>query len=441
MGLGFFRTAGIAGGAAADVYRGAEEKKDKLFNDALNDFVDNNVPRFMEAKQKRIGIRTKLTQDLQTIVSKYIQPDKIGLDQNSGYELAEKLLFDNGGKIENVDKQYATERDRYAGTEKFDASVFIKNYFNSPKTNQDSRTLDQIITSKAQELSPDPTIDIQGKAEALAGYKDSVFYKMDRDTVASRLIAATGYTDPVPISKNVYGGNYVKTESKDPMIDLNLKAKKQTIQSNELTIDDQKMNQAIGEFKPGKISDLYNDNLQKSFQTFNVKGNWDSVTKKWKDIRGKGSEIVNAMQQSFQSTTQNLINSKDLNTNDFVKSMNNTLVFKQEGSTSKKYVLPDLTSIANGIMGESLPVDMSKQPMISVDEGSNSGKPPNGNIIQIPDPAYKGEGNVSEYETGRVYLDGDGRKFMFLKTKPKTVGSRIINIVDLASRFYFDPIN
>ena len=165
------------------------------------------------------------------------------------------------------------------------------------------------------------------------------------------------------------------------------------------------------------------------------------MTKKWKDIRGKGSEIVNAMQQSFQSTTQNLINSKDLNTNDFVKSMNNTLVFKQEGSTSKKYVLPDLTSIANGIMGESLPVDMSKQPMISVDEGSNSGKPPNGNIIQVPDPAYKGEGNVSEYETGRVYLDGDGRKFMFLKTKPKTLGSRIINIVDLASRFYFDPIN
>ena len=57
MGLGFFRTAGIAGGAAADVYRGGEEKKDKLFNDALNDFVDNNVPRFREAKQKRIGIQ------------------------------------------------------------------------------------------------------------------------------------------------------------------------------------------------------------------------------------------------------------------------------------------------------------------------------------------------------------------------------------------------
>ena len=74
MGLGFFRTAAIAGGAAADVIRVADEKRETKFNDALNDFVDNNVPKFMEARQKRVGIKNKLGEQLKTVVSRFIKP-------------------------------------------------------------------------------------------------------------------------------------------------------------------------------------------------------------------------------------------------------------------------------------------------------------------------------------------------------------------------------
>jgi len=439
MGLGFFRAGLIAGGSAADIIRVADKERDTKFNDAMNDFVDNNVPKFMEARQKRTGIRTKLTQDLNNLVAKYIQPEKLGIDKNSAYELAEKLLFDNGGKIENVDNRFATERDRYTGSKTFDATLFVNNYFNNPKTHQDARTLDQIVSSRAMQLSPDPTIDIKGKAEALAGYKDSALFKMDRGSVKDRLIAATGYTEPVPTSQNVYGTSFVQTETKDPMIDLNLKGKRQSIQINDMNIDEAKLNKAIGEFKPGKVNDLFNDNLQISFQDNNVKGNWDSVTQKWKDVRGKGTEIVRSMQDGFQSTVKNLIGSGDFNVNDFKPSADgNSLILKDKvgdrfGTPSKKYVLPELKSIANGITGEKLPV--TQAPL--VDEGQSKGQPANGNMI--PDPNHVPQGDLSKYEIGRIYVDANGKKFMFLTTIQRKVGERTISTVDLKSRFYFDP--
>jgi len=74
MGLGFFRTAAIASGAAADVIRVADEKRETKFNDALNDFVDNNVPKFMEARQKRVGIKNNLKDALENIRAKYVKP-------------------------------------------------------------------------------------------------------------------------------------------------------------------------------------------------------------------------------------------------------------------------------------------------------------------------------------------------------------------------------
>tara|TARA_R110000782_G_scaffold8743_1_gene28266 strand:+ start:189 stop:1526 length:1338 start_codon:yes stop_codon:yes gene_type:complete len=444
MGLGFFRAGLIAGGSAADIIRVADKGRDDKFNEAMNDFVDNNVPRFMEARQKRTSIKTKLTQDLQTLVSKYIQPDKIGLDQNSGYELAEKLLFDNGGKIENVDAKYKAEQANYTGTDKYNSQLFIKGYFNSPKSNQDSRTLDQIVSSRAMQISPDPTIDITGKAEALAGYKDSALFKMDRNSVRERLIAATGYTDPVPISQNVYSESYVSPESADPMRKLNLTSKEQSIESNEFTIDEQRLNKAIGKFSPGKINDIFNDNLQISFQTNNIKGNWDSVTQKWKDVRGKGTEIVKSMQDSFQSTVKGVIDSGDFNIKDFVPSTDGTtLILKEKagdrfGQPSKKYILPDLKSIANGIIGENLPTTTEGAPIISIDEGTLNGGVPTGNIVKAPDPNYR-KGDVSKYEIGRIYVDANGKKFMFLKNTQKQVGNRIVTVVDMKSRFYFDP--
>ena len=150
------------------------------------------------------------------------------------------------------------------------------------------------------------------------------------------------------------------------------------------------------------------------------------------------------MQDSFQSTVKGVIDSGDFNINDFVPSADGTtLILKEKdgdklGQSSKKYILPDLKSIANGIIGENLPTTTEGAPIISIDEGTLNGGVPNGNIVQAPDPSYR-KGDVSKYEIGRIYVDANGKKFMFLKNTQKQVGNRIVTVVDIKSRFYFDP--
>ena len=261
MGLGFFRAGLIAGGSAADIIRVADTGREDKFNKAVNDFVDNNVPKFMEARQKRVGIKNRLNEELKTVVSRFIKP-AVGqtVDVNSQYELAEKLLFDNGGKIENIDAKYKYEMMNSATPKKYNATKFISNYFNGmPEGKEGSRTVDQILTSRANQLAPDPTIDIEGKAEALAGYKDSALFKMDRSSVAERLKSATGYTGPVETTTNPYSNLTTGLPSADVDIIDQRKSRDLSQESTQMDIDTKEMVKKIGQYKQGVIQNTFDD--------------------------------------------------------------------------------------------------------------------------------------------------------------------------------------
>ena len=425
MGLGFFRTVGIAGGAAADVIRVAEEKKDKLFNDALNDFVDNNVPRFREARQKRIGIKNTLTASLENIVAKYVKP-AVGetLSINSQYELAEKILFSNGGKLENVDKKYTFEQKNSADPTKYNATAFVSNIVKNPIDSSDARSLSQIIESKSFELSPDPTIDIQGKAEALASYKDSVFYKMDRTTVANRLKAASGYVEPPATNtRNLYADNVVglPTADKFDMQDYKTKEMNQKIQEN--NIYTQAENKKIGQYGVGKVGTEFKKAAALALEAKGVKLNYDNQGK-WKILAGKPKDIHEAYLDTFEAQTKNLFNNGSLSLDNSNYSI----------TSVAKNVLPDLTTIANVSVSEKLPTRL-------VEQQSMSGMMPVGTetrdtgIIDVskvkPFRLYQRYRTIIEEGKRKSVPYGD--KFMFTATK--RVGND--DIVQVKSKYIF----
>jgi len=394
MGLGFFRTAAIAGGAAADVIRVADEKREIKFNDALNDFVDNNVPKFMEARQKRVGIKNKLGEQLKTVVSRFIKPavgENVGV--NSQYELAEKLLFDNGGKISNIDAKYTYEMMNSAAPKAYSATKFIEGYFNGmPKGKESSRTIDQILTSRANQLAPDPTIDIQGKAEALAGYKDSVFFKMDRNTVAERLKSATGYTGPVETTTNPYSNLTTGLPSADVDIIDQRKSRDLSQESTQMDIDTKEMVKKIGQYKQGVIQNTFDDFTGNNYIINGVKANRDLPTGKFIPIMDKPKLILLSHQDAIAQT------------------INKTLMDQSfqpaEPSKSKLNVIPDLTNLVRTIPAKKFPLLGDSPSKI----------------------------NWSEVKVGAVYKEkGTDRKFIYY-----AMDSNNPSIVDVDKKYYFD---
>ena len=394
MGLGFFRTAAIAGGAAADVIRVADEKREIKFNDALNDFVDNNVPKFMEARQKRVGIKNKLGEQLKTVVSRFIKPavgENVGV--NSQYELAEKLLFDNGGKISNIDAKYKYEMMNSAAPKTYSATKFIEGYFNGmPKGKESSRTIDQILTSRANQLAPDPTIDIQGKAEALAGYKDSVFFKMDRNTVAERLKSATGYTGPVDVTTNPYDNMTTSLPSAD-MDALDVRKSRDLSQkSTQMDIETKEMVKKIGQYKQGVIQNTFDDFTGNNYIINGVEANRDLPTGKFIPIMDKPKLILLSHQDAIAQT------------------INKTLMDQSfqpaEPSKSKLNVIPDLTNLVRTIPAKRFPLLGDSPSKI----------------------------NWSEVKVGAVYKEkGTDRKFIYY-----AMDSNNPSIVDVDKKYYFD---
>ena len=394
MGIGFFRAGLIAGGSAADIIRVADKERDTKFNDAMNDFVDNNVPKFMEARQKRVGIKNRLNEELKTVVSRFIKP-AVGqtVDVNSQYELAEKLLFDNGGKIENIDAKYKYEMMNSATPKKYNATKFISNYFNGmPEGKEGSRTVDQILTSRANQLAPDPTIDIEGKAEALAGYKDSALFKMDRGSVAERLKSATGYTGPVETTTNPYSNLTTGLPSADVDIIDQRKSRDLSQESTQMDIDTKEMVKKIGQYKQGVIQNTFDDFTGNNYIINGVKANRDLPTGKFIPIMDKPKLILLSHQDAIAQT------------------INKTLMDQSfqpaEPSKSKLNVIPDLTNLVRTIPAKKFPLLGDSPSKI----------------------------NWSEVKVGAVYKEkGTDRKFIYY-----AMDSNNPSIVDVDKKYYFD---
>jgi len=393
MGLGFFRAGLIAGGSAADIIRVADTGREDKFNKAVNDFVDNNVPKFMEARQKRVGIKNRLNEELKTVVSRFIKP-AVGetVDVNSQYELAEKLLFDNGGKIENIDAKYKYEMMNSAKPKSYSATTFISNYFNGmPKGKESSRTVDQIITSRANQLSPDPTIDIEGKAEALAGYKDSALFKMDRGSVKDRLIAATGYTGPVETTTNPYSNLTTGLPSADVDVIATRKSRDLQQESGKLEIEAKKNTAAIGQYPVGKITDVFNDYANNNYVLNGVESKRDLATGKMIPLLDKPKLVLKSQQDALAQTIEQLLNDKSF--------------LPEVPDKSKTNILPSLIPMVKGMKPKALPTIQL-------------------NNMNIADPR--------KIQIGMVYMDKDKRKYIYYATDIKDPSK-----VDVDKKYYF----
>lgn len=367
----------------------ADTGREDKFNKAVNDFVDNNVPKFMEARQKRVGIKNRLNEELKTVVSRFIKP-AVGetVDVNSQYELAEKLLFDNGGKIENIDAKYKYEMMNSAKPKSYSATTFISNYFNGmPKGKESSRTVDQIITSRANQLSPDPTIDIEGKAEALAGYKDSALFKMDRGSVKDRLIAATGYTGPVEVTTNPYSDITTGLPSADVDVLDQRKTRKLQQESGKLEIEAKKLTKEIGQYPVGKINDLFHDYATEAYIQNGIKmSNNRYKNGKLIPLMERPKVVIGAQQTALSQTISQLINDKS---------------FLPENPTkSKLNVLPTIGAMVNGMTPKALPKKFVVNP-------AN----PTGASVSIVDQ--------QALQIGMVYMDKDKRKYIYYATDSK----------------------
>jgi len=393
MGLGFFRAGLIAGGSAADIIRVADTAREDKFNKGINDFVDNNVPKFMEARQKRVGIKNRLSEELKTVVSRFIKP-AVGetVDVNSQYELAEKLLFDNGGKIENIDAKYKYEMMNSAKPKEYSATNFISNYFNGmPKGKEGSRTVDQILTSRANQLAPDPTIDIEGKAEALAGIKDSVFFKMDRGTVADRLKSATGYTGPIQTTTNPYSDITTGLPSADLDALAVRKSRELQQESNVLEIEAKKNTAAIGQYPVGKITDVFNDYANNNYVINGVDAKRDLKTGKMIPLLDKPKLVLKSQQDALAQTIQQLLNDKSF--------------LPETPEKSKTNILPSLIPMVDGMKPQEIPKTKF-------------------NNMTIADP--------QKIKIGMVYMDKDNKKYIYYATDPNDSSK-----VDISKKYYF----
>jgi hypothetical protein len=393
MGLGFFRAGLIAGGSAADIIRVADTAREDKFNKGINDFVDNNVPKFMEARQKRVGIKNRLSEELKTVVSRFIKP-AVGetVDVNSQYELAEKLLFDNGGKIENIDAKYKYEMMNSATPKAYSATNFISNYFNGmPKGKEGSRTVDQILTSRANQLAPDPTIDIEGKAEALAGIKDSVFFKMDRGTVADRLKSATGYTGPVQTTTNPYSDTTTGLPSADLDALAVRKSRELQQESNVLEIEAKKNTAAIGQYPIGKITDVFNDFANNNYVINGVDAKRDLKTGKMIPLLDKPKLVLKSQQDALAQTIQQLLSDKSF--------------LPETPEKSKTNILPSLIPMVDGMKPQEIPKTKL-------------------NNMTIADP--------QKIKIGMVYMDKDNKKYIYYATDSNDPSK-----VDISKKYYF----
>ena len=60
MALSFAQKLMIGGGRAADIIRTEDIRKSKEYNDAFNDFIDNNVGAIKKASAKRLLLENKM---------------------------------------------------------------------------------------------------------------------------------------------------------------------------------------------------------------------------------------------------------------------------------------------------------------------------------------------------------------------------------------------
>ena len=310
MALSLVQFAAIAGGRAADIIKADDVRRSKEYNDAFNDFIDNNVGAIKKASAKRLLLENKMKKDISQIVNTYVKGNNNITDVNM-YEVANAIYASHGYSLENVTKDVVSRKRNHLMnnlTESEDSNTFnyVDAYITNPKDLKSERTLDQIAKKNAQELVPQPTLDLAAKAKGLGRFKETAFTSPDVGKIESDLLAATGYKEDEVLAEGP------SAQFKGPVSDememqrfRNLKA---AYEKGEL--DRKKLLQTLetGDFDINQINKLYRTNESNQYAKAGLAKGIGSGGYLTPEDYGKKTQ--QARMEGFKITVQQIMNAK-----------------------------------------------------------------------------------------------------------------------------------
>ena len=417
--LGLGRGLAIAGGRAADIIRVSEEKKQKDMTDAFNKFVDNTAPQLKTASAKQKLISNRVKKDLSIIVNSFFKDSN--LDDNIKYEIASTIYSTNGNKLSNVLTDANARKQQFAYANQGDTSKF--NYLNSYieegslKDVTSDRSLDQIAQSFAQEIAPMPTLDLKAKAKALGAYKETAFTAPDTDKIYQNLVASTGYMEQKPVPS----GPAISIKGA-PVDKLKLEQYRQaTLRTTQLeqdisTFDDKQ------ELLKAKVANIPLNKKMLENKVELLKADVDQIdqNKRIKDLQEKRSELALEKGKIDLEELKKKIAIGDFTMNDLLKQYK---ILRDDGyamiatgfnSSTGNFILPSAKpNLIRDVQQNAFASIMKNVQRENIGNLLNSKVVSNFISLANNIPAI-GAGQGVTPEFGKVYVNRDGSKFIYL---------------------------
>ena len=314
MGLSGLQFLGIAGGRAADIVRADDIRRSKEYNTAFNKFIDNNVGALKTASSKQKLILNKAKKDISQIVSTYLG-GREDLSDSVKYEIANTIYASHGYNMKDVKSDAANRLQQYVNSGN-DATNFnyVNEYITNAKDLTSERTLDQIASKHAQEISPMPNLDLAAKAVGLGKYKETTFVSPDTDRIEKDLIAATGYKPDTTIPEGPtvgIAGPVVDVKSKLGVdkVRFSMENMKKTEVQNDLKFKAFKKGLSKGDFDTQDIRNLIKSSES---QQYVKKGIASGVDAQGYFTPKQGAEnLAGARMDGFKVAVQQIVNAKD----------------------------------------------------------------------------------------------------------------------------------
>jgi hypothetical protein len=308
MGLSVVQSLLIGGGKAADVIRASDIRKSKEYNDAFNNFIDNNVGALKKASAKQSLLTNRMKKDISQIINTYLT-DRTDISDKVKTEIANTIYASHGYKLDNVNSDVKSRLQNFllANPQKSAKDFnYVDAYITNTKNIKSDRTLDQIAKKNAQEIAPMPVLDLKAKAAGLGRYKESAFFSPDTGKIEQDLLSATGYKPDEEIAE----GPTVQTAGPvaDEMELLRAGNLRRTAENTLLQREKLVRQLETGEFDTNQINKLYNFQLGLAYNKQGLKVGQDAEgTLKPNEF---GPRTENAQKDSFEFLVNRIINAK-----------------------------------------------------------------------------------------------------------------------------------
>lgn len=314
MGLSGLQFLGIAGGRAADIVKADDIRRSKEYNTAFNKFIDNNVGALKTASSKQKLILNKAKKDISQIVSTYLG-GREDLSDSVKYEIANTIYASHGYNMKDVKSDAANRLQQYVNSGN-DANNFnyVNEYITNAKDITSERTLDQIASKHAQEISPMPNLDLAAKAVGLGKYKETTFVSPDTDRIEKDLISATGYKPDTAIPEGPtigIAGPVVDVKSKLDVDKIKQSMLANAAKAEKMQLEKEKLLETLqkGEFDTNQINKLYDFQLGLAYNAQGLKvGSDDDGILKPDEF---GPRTHKAQKDSFEYLVTRIIGAKN----------------------------------------------------------------------------------------------------------------------------------